>query len=104
MIHQNLAGKPIALSGNPTASHGTPFAGHKNLRASTGTPFAKAGEPLASHGNADVRLGKGVAVRRMRTFLAVFLLKTAQFPSEPANHIEEVQGLGFLQEATRPLG
>jgi len=61
LIHQNLAGKPIALSGNLTASHGTPFARHKNLRASTGTPFAKAGEPLASHGNADIRLGKGVA-------------------------------------------
>ena len=59
MIHQNLAGKPIALSG-------TPFAGHKNLRASHGTPFAKAGEPLASHGNANVGLGNGVAVRQNR--------------------------------------
>ena len=67
MIHQNLAGKPIALSGNPTASHSTPFAGHKNLRASTGTPFAKAGEPLASHGNANVGLGNGVAVRQNRS-------------------------------------
>ena len=52
MIHQNLAGKPIALSGNPTASHGT--------------PFAKAGEPLASHGNANVGFGNGVAVRQNR--------------------------------------
>jgi len=43
LIHQNLAGKPIALSGNPTASHGT--------------PFARAGEPLASHGNANVGFG-----------------------------------------------
>jgi len=66
LIHQNHAGKPIPLSGNPTASHSTPFAGHKNLRASTGTPFAKAGEPLASHGNANVGLGKGVAVRQNR--------------------------------------
>ena len=67
MIHQNLAGKPIALSGNPTASHSTPFGGHKNLRASTGTPFAKAGEPLASHGNANVGFGNGVAVRQNRS-------------------------------------
>ena len=67
MIHQNLAGKPIALSGNPTASHGTPIAGHKNLRASHGTPFAKAGEPLASHGNANVGFGNGVAVRQNRS-------------------------------------
>ena len=66
MIHQNLAGKPIAFSGNPTASHITPFAGHKNLRANTGTPFAKAGEPLASHGNANVGLGNGVAVCQNR--------------------------------------
>ena len=67
MIHQNLAGKPIALSGNLTASHGTPIAGHKNLCASTGTPFAKAGEPLASHGNANVGFGNGVAVRPNRS-------------------------------------
>jgi len=60
LIHQNLAGKPIALSG-------TPFAGHKNLRASHGTPFAKAGEPLASHGNANVGLSNGVAVRQNRS-------------------------------------
>ena len=60
MIHQNLAGKPIAFSG-------TPFAGHKNLRASAGTPFAKAGELLASHGNANVGLGNGVAVRQNRS-------------------------------------
>ena len=67
MIHQNLAGKPIALSGNLTASHDTTFAGHKNLRASTGTPFVKAGEPLASHGNANVGFGNGVAVRQNRS-------------------------------------
>ena len=66
MIHQNLAGKPIARHSNPTANHGTPFAGHKNLRASTGTPFAKAGEPLASHGNANVGLRNGVAVCQNR--------------------------------------
>ena len=67
MIHQNLAGKPIARHSNPTANHGTPFAGHKNLRASTRPPFAKAGEPLASHGNANVGLGNGVAVRQNRS-------------------------------------
>ena len=67
MIHQNLAGKPIARHSNPTASHVPPFAGHKNLLASTGTPFAKAGEPLASHGNANVGFGNGVAVRQNRS-------------------------------------
>ena len=66
MIRQNLAGKPIPFSGNPTARHGTPFAGYKNLRASTDTPFAKAGEPLASHGNANAGFGNGVAVRQNR--------------------------------------
>ena len=58
-----LCNAPIAHSGKPIARRGTPFAGHKNLRAIPGTPFAKPGDPLASHGNADVRLGKGVAVR-----------------------------------------
>jgi len=53
LIHQNLAGKPIALSGNPTSNHGT--------------PFAKAGEPLAIHGNANVGLGNDVAVRQNRS-------------------------------------